>query len=84
MKQILKLIACILLLGIVIFISCKKVPVTTAPVANHPPVANAGPDQTITLATSPVTLDGRGSTDRDKNLISYLWTKMAGPFAGYK
>jgi hypothetical protein len=47
MKQILKFIACTLLLSIIIFISCKKVPVTTAPAANQPPIANAGPDRTI-------------------------------------
>ena len=47
--------------------------------ANHPPVANAGPDQTITLPTNTVNLDGSASTDPDNNIISYQWTKVSGP-----
>ncbi len=72
MKQILKLIACILLLGIVIFISCKKVPVTTAPAANEAPIAKAGPYQTIGLPATTVILNGSSSTDPDNNIISAL------------
>jgi hypothetical protein len=47
---------------------------------NHPPIANAGPDQTVT-ATSPagaiVTLDGSQSNDPDGDLLTFTW---AGPF----
>ena len=46
---------------------------------NHPPVANAGADQTITLPTHSVTIDGNGSTDPDNNIASYEWTKIFGP-----
>jgi hypothetical protein len=46
---------------------------------NHPPVACAGADRTITLPTDTVTLDGSCSTDPDNNISSYLWTKVAGP-----
>jgi len=47
--------------------------------SNHPPVACAGADRTITLPTDTVTLDGSCSTDADNNITSYLWTKIAGP-----
>ena len=47
--------------------------------SNHPPVACAGADRTITLPTDTVTLDGSCSTDPDNNISSYLWTKIAGP-----
>ena len=46
---------------------------------NHPPVACAGADRTITLPTDTVTSDGNCSTDPDNNISSYLWTKIAGP-----
>ncbi len=46
---------------------------------NRPPVANAGPDQTIVLPVNFVTLDGSGSTDPDNNIASYTWTKISGP-----
>lgn len=48
---------------------------------NRPPVANAGPDQAITLPTNAVTLDGSASSDPDNNITSYLWTKISGPAA---
>ena len=47
--------------------------------SNRPPVANAGPDQTITLPTNAVNLDGGASSDPDNNITSYLWTKISGP-----
>jgi len=46
---------------------------------NHPPVANAGIDQTIVLPVTTATLDGSGSTDPDNNITSYLWRKISGP-----
>jgi hypothetical protein len=46
---------------------------------NRPPVANAGADQTITLPTNTVTLNGSGSTDQDNNITNYSWTKISGP-----
>jgi hypothetical protein len=48
---------------------------------NRPPLANAGPDQTVE-ATSPTgafaTLNGSGSSDPDGDVLTYNW---AGPFA---
>jgi len=48
------------------------------PVVAIAPVANAGADQVITLPTSSVTLNGIG-TDADGTVVSYQWTKIAGP-----
>src|SRR6267143_2156136 len=51
--------------------------VTVNPAANVPPVANAGPDQTITLPANSVVLNGSG-TDSDGSIASYSWTKISG------
>jgi hypothetical protein len=40
------------------------------------PTAYAGTNQTITLPTSSVTLNGSGSTG---SITSYLWTLVSGP-----
>ena len=53
--------------------------VTDSRPLNRPPVANAGADQSITLPTNTVNLDGNASTDPDNNINSYLWTKISGP-----
>ena len=53
------------------------------PSSNHPPTANAGPDQTVPLNAT-VQLDGSGSSDVDNNPLTYLWifnTKPAGSTA---
>lgn len=47
--------------------------------ANLPPVANAGPDQSITLPINSVTLNGSASSDPDGSITSYLWAKISGP-----
>lgn len=52
------------------------------PPPNEPPVANAGPDQVITLPTSTTTLDGSASTDPDGHITNWLWTKISGPTGG--
>src|SRR4030095_4254325 len=84
------LIISILLAGI--FFSCKKEsslnrnqPPSSAERGrppgtgkNNPPVANAGPDQTIILTTNTVALDGSASTDPNNNISSYLWTQIPG------
>lgn len=44
---------------------------------NLPPIANAGPDQSISAGAT-VTLDGTGSTDSDGTIASYAWTQTAG------
>lgn len=46
---------------------------------NRPPIANAGPDQTIILPVISANLDGSGSTDPDNNITNYLWTRISGP-----
>ena len=46
---------------------------------NQPPAANAGSDQTITLPTNTIALNGNASIDPDNNISSYLWTKISGP-----
>jgi hypothetical protein len=45
--------------------------------ANLPPVANAGPDQTITLPAS-ATLSGSLSSDPDQTTLAYSWTTNGG------
>jgi len=46
---------------------------------NDPPVADAGPDQSVPTS-SLVTLDGSHSYDPDRNLpLSYFWTQSGGP-----
>jgi hypothetical protein len=46
---------------------------------NIPPVADAGPDQTVTddddSGSQLVSLDGTGSSDADGSIVSYVWTQ---------
>ncbi|MDB4989790.1 MAG: sugar dehydrogenase, partial [Myxococcaceae bacterium] len=44
---------------------------------NHAPVANAGPDATVT-AGALAALSGTGSSDQDGDALTYLWTQTAG------
>lgn len=50
----------------------------TVKVANDPPTANAGADQTVKPRTT-VTLDGRGSSDPDDTSLTYAWTLLTKP-----
>ena len=57
--------------------------VNPAPPVNQPPTANAGPDQTVTIAagqtTIPVILNGSGSSDPDGTITGYNWTGNPDP-----
>lgn len=44
---------------------------------NDPPLADAGPDQTVAESAS-VTLDGTNSSDPDGNLAAYAWVQKTG------
>ena len=47
---------------------------------NVPPIANAGPDQSVGLA-APVTLNGSGSSDPDggPSPLTFAWSQVSGP-----
>ena len=81
MKSIIKSCSYIFLIGILLYISCKKETSceSCAIKNNKPPIAVAGPDQVITLPADSVLLDGKQSSDPDGIISSYLWTKISGP-----
>lgn len=53
--------------------------VTLGEVENQAPTAAAGNDQSITLPTSQVTVNGSSSNDPDGTISTYLWSKISGP-----
>ncbi|MEZ4663413.1 MAG: PKD domain-containing protein [Caldilineaceae bacterium] len=54
----------------------------TAGPVNQPPIANAGPDQTVADSDSSgaenITLNGAGSSDPDGTIVSYQWSSNTG------
>jgi hypothetical protein len=50
---------------------------------NEPPTADAGPDQTLTLAAGQTAVDvplsGAGSEDADGTIVAYVWTGVPNP-----
>ena len=53
--------------------------VVTVNAANIAPVANAGADQSITLPSNSVVLDGSSSKDFDGTVATYKWSEVSGP-----
>jgi len=51
---------------------------SSKPISASPPVADAGPDQTVDEGVT-VTLDGSNSSDPDNDISSYQWTQTGGP-----
>ncbi|MEO7047991.1 MAG: hypothetical protein ABI091_22015 [Ferruginibacter sp.] len=76
MRQFPKVFTCtILLSSLLIFISCKKEGTNTPPPAvNNTLTAYAGADQTISLPTDSVQLNGSGTGI----ITSYKWSQMSG------
>lgn len=59
--------------------SATAVSSVTITVLANSPVANAGPDQTITLPTNSATISASASTG---GITSYLWSQVSGPNTG--
>ena len=53
--------------------------VNTTSNTNKHPIAVAGPDQTATLPTNSILLDGSASNDPDGSIVAWRWTKLSGP-----
>ena len=63
--------------GVLVSIADRAI-VTATQVANNPPIADAGPDQTGFVGDT-VTLDASGSSDADGDTITFSWTLISVP-----
>ena len=86
MKHFLRTVTLTLLIAVLVFCSCKKErPCKSCQInqptsnINKPPIAVAGPDQTITLPEDTILLNGSASNDPDGNGLTYQWKKISGP-----
>ena len=86
MKHLFQTVTLTLLIACLLFNSCKKERASdgyqtnpTTSNTNKPPIALAGPDQTITLPTDSILLDGTASNDPDGTITSWVWTNISGP-----
>lgn len=69
-----------IIVGVIILVSCKKDDTCQGcSGTNKAPIVNAGADQTITLPTDSVLLDGSASTDPDGTIVEWEWKKISGP-----
>lgn len=59
----------------------KPVTITVAPPENQKPIADAGPDQAVTLSpnTNSITLNGSNSKDPDGGALTFKWANLDGP-----
>jgi len=58
-------------------VGSREVDIVVLATPNQPPIANAGPDQSVAAATQ-FTLDGTGSQDTDGTIVEWRWTQTAG------
>ena len=59
--------------------SSAQVKIKVSAASNQPPVANAGPDLSITAPASTANPDGSASSDADGTIASYNWVMVSGP-----
>lgn len=89
MKHLFHKVTLILLIAGLFFCSCKKEtscegcntnqPAQPTTNVNKPPIAVAGPDQTINLPTDSILLNGSASNDPDGRIVIWQWKKISGP-----
>lgn len=79
MKNVLKFAAFILFSYLAVISCQKKFLCTDCDIINKPPIAVAGVDQTITLPSDSILLNGNLSKDPDGTIVTYKWTKISGP-----
>ncbi len=89
MKQLFLTVTFRLLIAGFIFCSCKKdlscedcqtnQQAQPTSITNKPPIADAGPDQTIIFPTDSILLNGSASNDPDGRITALQWKKISGP-----